>query len=152
MARLYATTLFALQDTRTPQRCAIARVIAGGALGVTGAFWGARALGLDTQWSVAFLSLGSAMAAWLEFALLRRFVVRRIGETGVREGTWWRIMLAALVAAAAGVALHRAIGDQPGLLMMLAILAVFAIAYGGMALVLRVPEAASIVGALRRRL
>lgn len=152
MARLYATTLFAMQNTRTPQRCAIARVLAGGALGVAGAFWGASALGLDTRWSVAFLSLGSAMAAWLEFALLRRAVIGRIGATGVRQGTWWRIVLSALLAAAASVGVHRAIGDRPGMVLMLAILAIFAAVYGVTALALRVPEAQAIVGAVRRRL
>jgi putative peptidoglycan lipid II flippase len=152
MARVYATTLFAMQDTRTPQRCAISRVLVGGALGVTGAFWGASALGLDARWSVALLSLGSALAAWLEFVLLRRAVVGRIGATGVRRGTWWRIVLAAVLAAAASVAVHRAIGDRPGMVLMLAVLAVFAAVYGAVSLALRVPEAHAIVGAIRRRM
>ncbi|MBC7897981.1 MAG: hypothetical protein H7066_21345, partial [Cytophagaceae bacterium] len=67
-------------------------------------------------------------------------------------GTWWRIVLAALVAAAASVAVHRALGDRLGMMMMAGVLAVFAAAYGVVSLTLRVPEAEAIVGAVRRRL
>ncbi|MCC6319565.1 MAG: murein biosynthesis integral membrane protein MurJ [Gemmatimonadaceae bacterium] len=150
MARLYATALFALQDTRTPQRCAIVRVMVGGALGVTGAFWVGRVLGLDLRWNVVLLALGSGLAAWVEFALLRRAVFTRIGHAGVRQGTWWRIGLAGGLAAVAALGLRLALGSE-SMPRMLAVLVAFGLTYFTLTLVLGVPEAKGVLAMVRRR-
>jgi hypothetical protein len=47
---------------------------------------------------------------------------------------------------------HALVGERPGRVMMLVIVAVFAIVYGAIVLALRVPEALALVGAVRRRL
>ena len=151
MSRLYATTLYALQDTRTPQRFAVVRVVVSAILGLGGAFWAGRAMGLDPRWNVALLALGSALAAWVEWGLLRRGVRGRIGAAGLRPGLAWRIVTCAGAGAVVALGARRALGDVAALAPMLAVLALFAGTYLGLALVLGVPEARALTRVLGGR-
>ncbi|MGQ0650159.1 MAG: murein biosynthesis integral membrane protein MurJ [Gemmatimonadaceae bacterium] len=149
--RLYATTLYALQDTRTPQRFAIARVIVSAILGLTGALWAGRALGLDPRWNVALLALGSAIAAWVEWALLRHSVRARIGTTRLRAGLWWRLAVSTTAAAAVALGAQRAMGSVSSLVAMLLVISLFGATYLVVALSLGVAEARAIAGVVGNR-
>lgn len=153
MARLHSTTLYALQDTRTPQRFAVIRVIVSAALGLTGAFWAGQALGLHPRWNVALLALGSALAAWVEWALLRRNVTRRIGECGLRPGSGLRLGVCAVAASCVALGGRQLLARPGSLVAMLVVLALFGATYLGLALALGVPEArgmARVLGSRRR--
>lgn len=149
LARLYSTTLYALQDTRTPQRRAVLRVVVGAALAIAGARWGPTMAGLDARWSVAFLALGSGLAAWIEWALLRGDVAKRVGPAHIETGAVQRIWGAAVVAAGAVSALRLA--GLAGLTFALAATALFAVVYGGAALAMGVQPARVMFQRLRAR-
>ena len=54
-------------------------------------------LGLAPQWGAAGIALASSLAGWVEFALLRRAVNRRVGATGIGRSrllTLWSSALA----------------------------------------------------------
>ena len=68
MGRLYASTYYALHDTRTPLRFAILRVVLTIGLGYLFALPLPRALGLEPRWGAAGLTASAGMAGWVEFA------------------------------------------------------------------------------------
>jgi len=102
LGRLYASTFYALQDTRTPLRFAWVRLVTSVALGALFAFPLPRLVGLEPQFAVAGLALGSGLAGFLELWLLRRALDARVGRArvGAREG----LRLGAAAALAAGAA------------------------------------------------
>jgi putative peptidoglycan lipid II flippase len=155
MGRLYSSVYYALHDTRTPLRFALVRVALTTALGVAFAFPLPKMLGLDPRWGAAGLSASAGMAAWVEFALLRRALSRRIGHTGLPASSFVRLWSAALLAGAAGLAVKLVASGMQRILLAVVVLGAFAIVYGAATLLLRVPEAHAITGralrALRRR-
>ncbi len=83
LGRLYSSTYYALHDTRTPLRYATIRVVLTGVLGYLCAIPLPPLLGLDPKWGVAGLTASAGISGWVEFALLRRSLNRRIGRTGL---------------------------------------------------------------------
>lgn len=102
MARLYSSTFYALQDTRTPLRFAIARVIINTMLGVMLAFATPRLLNIDLRWGTMGITIASSIASWIEFSLLRDGLNKKIGRTGLPLSYAGKLWLAAIVGAAVG--------------------------------------------------
>jgi len=102
LGRLYASSLYALRDTKTPFRFALVRVTLTIVLGYLFALPLRAALGLDPQWGAAGLTVSAGIAGWVEFALLRRAVHRRIGRTTIPPRRiailWGSAALSAVVA------------------------------------------------------
>ncbi|MGH7618294.1 MAG: murein biosynthesis integral membrane protein MurJ, partial [Gemmatimonadaceae bacterium] len=102
LGRLYSSTYYALHDTRTPLRFATLRVILTTALGYFFALPLPRLIGIDPHWGAAGLTASAGVAGWVEFALLRSRLNRRIGETGVEARFVALLWGCAAAAAAAG--------------------------------------------------
>ena len=152
LARLYASAFWALHDTRTPLRFAMARVAVGAGLGALFAFRGPALFGLAPRLGLAGLTLGAGLAGWVEMLLLRRALNARVGKTGLPASFSLRVWGAALGAAAIGWGVKlAAAGLGPVLLGTLAC-GVFAASYGALTLLFRVPEASALLRALKSRL
>ncbi|HEV8176847.1 MAG TPA: murein biosynthesis integral membrane protein MurJ, partial [Gemmatimonadales bacterium] len=65
--RLYASTYYALQDTRTPLRFAVVRVSLTVVLGYIFAIPLPLQLGIDPRWGAAGLTVSAGLAGWIEF-------------------------------------------------------------------------------------
>lgn len=107
-SRTLSSAFYALRDTRTPARVAFLRM--GLSLAVSAALIfpldgiriGPYAVG------VAGLGLGASVAAWVEYALLRRRLGERIGPHGPGfAGLWILLASAGAGALAAAAARHR---------------------------------------------
>ena len=85
MGRLYASTFYALHDTRTPLRFAVLRVALTIGLGYLFALPLPRALGVEARWGAAGLTASAGIAGWIEFLLLRRALNARIGADRTRR-------------------------------------------------------------------
>jgi putative peptidoglycan lipid II flippase len=85
LGRLYASTYYALHDTRTPLRYAVIRVILTTGLGYLCAIPLPHLIGIDPKWGAAGLTASAGLAGWIEFALLRRALNQRIGRTGLPD-------------------------------------------------------------------
>jgi putative peptidoglycan lipid II flippase len=145
LGRLYASVLFALGDTRTPFRFALIRVTFGVGLGILGALYLPGRLGLDAKWGTAGLALGSGIAGWVEFVLLRRAVTARIGSVAT---DWWHLARLWLAAGAgAGAAWAGQTLLPGGMIWWIAVLAVYGLTYLLATVWLGVP----MVGTLRPR-
>lgn len=149
--RLYASTFYALRDTRTPLRYAIVRVTLTAALGYLAAFHLPGLLGLEGRWGVAGIATASGIVGWVEYGLLRRALNRRIGRTGVSGRLLASLWLAAGLAAVVGWGGKLGLRVEQPLLSGLGVLMLYGLCYFGLTLALRVPEARWAVGRIRRR-
>ncbi|HWZ42177.1 MAG TPA: murein biosynthesis integral membrane protein MurJ [Candidatus Saccharimonadales bacterium] len=99
VGRLYSSAYYALRDTRTPLRYAALRVVLTSGLGYLAALPLPRLLDINPRWGVAGLTASWGLAAWLEFLLLRRGMVRRIGPIESPASYLGKLWLAAAIAA-----------------------------------------------------
>ena len=149
--RLYASAFYALRDTRTPLRFAIIRVAVGTALGVLLALKVPQWLALDPRLAIAGITLASGIAAVLEYSLLRRALLRRIGRVSVGAEFMAKVTGAAAFAAVATIGLKVAMAGAPGALNALLMTILFGILYFGGAVVLGIDEARSLRNRILRR-
>jgi putative peptidoglycan lipid II flippase len=133
MGRLYNSAFYALWDTRTPLRFALIRVGLTVVLGYIFAIPLPHMIGIDQKWGVAGLTASAGIAGWVEFALLRWGLNKRIGRTGVGGGFLASLWAMALVAAVIGfvVKTHTIfLGARIGGLV---VIGVFGVIYLGLA-------------------
>ena len=145
LGRLYASTFYALQDTRTPLRFGIVRVILTVALGYLFAIPLPGRIGLDPRWGAAGLTVSAGIAGWVEFVLLRRALNRRIGSTGINRGFMARLWGGAAGAAVAGGVVKLALQSQHPLIVALFSLGIYGIAYFTITAELGIPESRRIL-------
>ena len=102
LGRLYSSTYYALQDTRTPLVYAVVRVVLSGVLGYFFSIHLPGLLGLDSKLGAAGLTSSAGIAGWIEFVLLRNSLNKRIGRTGLPFDYIAKLWIGALLAAAVG--------------------------------------------------
>ena len=146
--RLYASTYYAVQDTRTPLRFALIRVVLTLLMGYVFAMYLPGELGLSLRWGAAGITLASGVAAGIEFLLLRHGLTRLLGKTGVPGRFLAKLWVSALAAAAAAWAVRLAVEGQHPLVVALFSLGMYAVAYFAVAAALGVPHAGRLLGRL----
>lgn len=149
--RLYSSTYWALRDTRTPLRYAAIRVALTAALGYVAAVPLPPAIGLDPRWGAAGLTASAGVAGWVEFALLRRTLGRRIGAAAIPASFLARLWLSALLAAAVGFGAKLAIGTAHPLVVGALALGLYGLVYIATTIVLGIPHARRLLNRLPRR-
>ncbi|HEY0482783.1 MAG TPA: murein biosynthesis integral membrane protein MurJ [Kofleriaceae bacterium] len=151
--RLLGSAFYALGDPRPPLRAALVRVAITAALGWAFALPLRHQLGYSPTWGAFGLTASAGLAAWIEFALLRRWLARRIGSVPVPVRLGLGCLAAAAAAAALGLAADRlaTAAAAPVWLSSLAAIAAFGLVYLGITAVAGVPEAAAFTRRVRRR-
>ena len=151
--RLLGSAFYALRDPKPPLHAALIRVTITGVLGWAFALPIRDALGYDAAWGAFGLTASAGFAAWVEFALLERWLSRRVGKVAIPT----RLGLGALAAAAvAGVAGYGAaelaaqLGAHAWQTALVAV-PVFGTIYLGVMAAAKVPEAAGFVRRILRR-
>ncbi|HEX4264808.1 MAG TPA: murein biosynthesis integral membrane protein MurJ [Verrucomicrobiae bacterium] len=140
LGRLYSSTYYALRDTSTPLRYAVARVLLTTALGYLCAIPLPRWLGIDARWGMAGLTASTGVAGWVEFALLRRTLNQRIGRTGLPLWLAARLWISATLAASAAWAVKLMLGHPGSILSAAAILGTYGVIYFAASYLLRIEE------------
>ncbi len=146
--RLYASTYYAVQDTRTPLRFALVRVVLTLVMGYVFAMYLPREFGLDQKWGAVGITLASGVAAAVEFLLLKRGLTRALGRTGVASRFLAKLWVSALAAAAAAWVVRLAVQGQHPLVVALFSLGMYGVAYFAVAAALGVPHAGRLLGRL----
>jgi putative peptidoglycan lipid II flippase len=146
--RLYASTYYSVQDTRTPLRFAVVRVVLTLVMGYVFAMYLPGKLGLSQKWGAAGITLASGVAAGIEFLLLRHGLTRLLGRTGVPGRFLAKLWVSALAAAAAAWVVRLAVEGQHPLVVALFSLGMYAVAYFAVAAALGVPHAGRLLGRL----
>jgi putative peptidoglycan lipid II flippase len=152
LGRLYSSTYYALHDTRTPLRYALVRVTLTTVLGYLFAIILPPAIGIDPKWGVAGLTASAGIAGWIEFALLRRTLNRRIGSTGLPLGFVTRLWIAAAVGAAVGWGFKWLVGSLHPIPLAALVLGSYGLTYFGVTTALGLKEARTVVTRLFRLL
>jgi len=146
LGRLYASTYYALRDTRTPLRFAVLRVILTTILGYLCAIPLPPMLGIEPRWGVAGLTISAGISSWVEFTLLRHALNRRIGATGLPAKYLAKLWLSALMAAAGGWAVRQFFAHHTPIVLAVLALAPYGVIYFAATLMLRLPEARALFG------
>ena len=128
LGRLYASAYYALRDTRTPLRFAVVRVLLTTGLGLGCALELPSLVGVAPKWGAAGLTTSAGLAGWVEFALLRRTLNRRIGTTGLSAAFVLRLWAAAAFAAIAALAVELLI-DVGHPVLRLLVVSIYGVAY-----------------------
>ena len=152
LGRLYASTWYALRDTRTPLRYATLRVAITVVLGVIAALRLPGWIGIDSKWGVAGLTASAGVAAWVEFFLLRRSLSRRIGATGVDAAYIARLWAAAALAALFAFGVKLWLGTERPVVLGVVALPLYGAVYFGATAMIGIEEARAFAGRLRRLL
>jgi putative peptidoglycan lipid II flippase len=146
LGRLYASTYYALHDTRTPLLYAVIRVTLTTVLGYLFAIPLPPLLGIDPKWGVAGLTASAGIAGWIEFALLRKSLNKRIGKTGLPLGFVAKLWLAAAVGAGVGWAIKLGIGSHHPIIIAALVLIPYGLIYFAITAALKVPELNNVLG------
>ncbi len=151
--RLLASAFYALGDPTPPLRAALVRVGLGGVVGWVVVMPLRDALGYEARWGAFGLAASAALAAWIEYALLRRGLAARIGRVPVPVRLGLGALGAAALAGAAGYgggALAAHLGAR-GWQVALVSIPIFGAVYLGAMAAAKVPEVHGLVRRLRRR-
>jgi putative peptidoglycan lipid II flippase len=164
--RVYQSAFFALRDTATPARVATVRVVIAFVAGavlmvqfepvtVLGVAIPAGALGSFTAAGVPLgplgLAAGASLGAWVEWLLLRRRLRAQLGDVGTNALAFARMLVAALLAAAAGRWVGFEIAGMAALPGAAIVCAVYGAGYFGLAAMLRLDEARALLSGIVRR-
>jgi putative peptidoglycan lipid II flippase len=152
LGRLYASTYFALHDTRTPLRYAIVRVTLTTGLGYLCALPLPPLLGLDPKWGVAGLTASAGLAGWVEFVLLRRTLNARIGRTGLPAAYTALLWIGAGAGAAAAWGAKWLAGPIHPIPLAMFVLGVYGITYFAVTAAFGLPESRETIGRAARLL
>ena len=152
LGRLYASTYYALHDTRTPLRYATLRVLLTTSLGYLFSIPLPPLLGIDPKWGVAGLTVSAGLAGWVEFALLRRTLHARIGTVAMSRSYLASLWGAGIVAAALGWTAKSVGASLAPIPLAMIVLAPYGVAYFGVTFALGVEESRAIVGRLGGRI
>ncbi|HXN41943.1 MAG TPA: lipid II flippase MurJ, partial [Myxococcaceae bacterium] len=170
--RLYASTFYALKDTRTPLYFAALRVLLTAAFAYLCAVRLPSALGVPRELGGVGITATTGVAAWLELLMLRRAAQRRIGKTGLGMKRLLSLWASSLVAGAIALGLKLALARQlgvpaadaahwegtalaapslPPILTGILVLGTYGVLYFGLTALLRVPESALVFRRLKLR-
>jgi putative peptidoglycan lipid II flippase len=140
LGRLYASSYYALHNTRTPLLFATIRVTLTIILGYLLAIRLPPVIGLDLKWGAVGLTASAGIAGWVEFALLRRTLNKIIGKTGIPLGYLTKLWVSAGIGAALGWAIKWSIGAHHPFTIAIAVLVPYGLAYFAATAALKVPE------------
>ena len=152
LGRLYASTYYALHDTRTPLLYATLRVTTGIALGYLIALHAPDWIGIDRKWGAAGLTGASGIAGWIEFVLLRRTLNQRIGRTGLSAAYMAKLWVSAFAGAAVAWGIKLLVGTRHPAIVASLVLIPYGLTYFALAWLFRVPEAAAVINRTLRTL
>lgn len=150
LGRLYSSTYYALHDTKTPLRFAIVRVTLTTVLGYLCALPLPGILGIDPKWGVAGLTASAGIAGWIEFALLRHSLNRRIGRTGLSASYVIKLWIAALLAADIGWTFKLLLSEMHPIPLAAVVLGGYGVAYFGVTFLLELSESRAVIGKIFR--
>jgi putative peptidoglycan lipid II flippase len=150
LGRLYSSTYYALQDTRTPLLYAIVRVVLTTILGYLFALPVPRWLGIDPRLGAAGLTVSAGIAGWVEFVFLRRSLNRRIGHTGLTFSYTAKLWVGALVGVGVGWGLKLLVLRWHPIPLAMVVLGGYGIAYFAVGYLFGLTQARIIIDRLLR--
>jgi putative peptidoglycan lipid II flippase len=150
LGRLYASTYYALRDTRTPLVYAVLRVALSAILGYFFSIHLPGLLGLDSKLGAAGLTSSAGLAGWVEFVLLRNSLNKRIGRTGLSVPYSAKLWIAALLSAGVGWGLKMLVVAWHPIPLAIVVLGGYGVCYFAVGFLFGVSQAQTIIHRLLR--
>jgi putative peptidoglycan lipid II flippase len=150
LGRLYSSTYYALQDTRTPLLYAVVRVVLSGVLGYFFSIHLPGLLGFDSKLGAAGLTASAGIAGWIEFVLLRDSLNKRIGRTGLPFSYIATLWVAALVGAGVGWGLKLLVAGWHPIPLAIVVLGGYGTSYFAVTYLFGITEARTIIRRILR--
>src|SRR4030095_7309017 len=151
LGRLYASTYYALRDTKTPLRYALVRVVLTTVLGYLFAVPLPVALGVAALWGAAGLTASAGIAGWVEMLLLRARLNARIGRTGLPAAFVAKLWASAAAGAILAWIVKLFLPAMHPAFQGLFILGTYGAVFIGATFLMRIPEASTAFSRLTRR-
>jgi len=145
LGRLYASTYYALRDTRTPLLYAVVRVALSAILGYFFSIHLPGLLGLDSKLGAAGLTSSAGLAGWVEFVLLRNSLNKRIGRTGLPTSYLAKLWIAALLSAGVGWGLKMLVLGWHPIPLAIVVLGGYGVCYFALGSLFGVSQAQTII-------
>ena len=149
LGRLYASTYYALRDTRTPLRYALVRVTLTTVLGYLCAIPLPGLIGMSARWGAAGLTASAGIAGWVEMLLLRRSLNARIGRTGLPADYTAKLWASAGAGAAIAWAIKLSMPALHPVILAVLVLGPYGVAFFAATWLFRLPEASTAFRSLR---
>jgi len=150
--RLLASAFYALGDTRTPLRAALVRVAITFVAGYAFALPLRAHFGYAPVWGAFGLTASAGVAAWIEFALLRRWLAQRIGSVPVPGLLGLGALSAAVVAGGLTWLVVGAVEPHGVIAAAALALPLYGALYLWPMIAFRVPEVTALTGRVTSRL
>ena len=154
LGRLYSSTFYALQDTRSPLRIAVLRVVVVTILGYVSGVRLPQWLGVDPAYGIVCLTAASSLAGWLEFILLRRKLTSRLGAFGLAWSFLVQTIGASVIACGVALGAKWAMAtlwiNAPAYVVAVPVCGLFGATYFLVAAILGVSQAQSILLRLQK--
>jgi putative peptidoglycan lipid II flippase len=152
--RLLASTFYALGDTTRPLHAALVRLALTFGLGWAVVFPVRAWLGYSPVWGAFGLTATAGVAAWVEFALLRWWLAKRIGAVPVPNRLSLLLMALAAVAGGAGYGVATLLQTHTHLhvgLVAAVVVPIFGSVYLSLTVLCKVPESSVLLRKLLRK-
>jgi putative peptidoglycan lipid II flippase len=150
LGRLYSSTYYALQDTKTPLVYAIVRVVLTTVLGYLFSIPLPRWLGINPRLGAAGLTISAGLAGWVEFVFLRRSLNQRIGRTGLSFSYTAKLWIGAIAGVAVGWALKLLVINWHPIPLATVVLGGYGLTYFTVGYLLGLTQARTIIGRVLR--
>lgn len=149
--RLFSSAFFALQDTRTPARIAYVRVAFSAAIAGLITLWIRYVNPAHSPYGPVGLAAASGLAAWIEWALLRRRLHSRLHGIGVGRSLLLKLLGIAVAAALVARGIEVFLPDSSPLVVAAIVLPPYAVIYLGAVHFLGIDARIPLVGRFLRR-
>ncbi|MEO8479589.1 MAG: murein biosynthesis integral membrane protein MurJ [Gemmatimonadota bacterium] len=152
LGRLYSSAFYALRDATTPLRTGLVRVSLTAVLGVLAGLVLPPLLGLPARAGAAGLTISAGMAGWVEFMLLRRALIRRLGQFALPTVELFKLWGAAGIAGGVATGVRLGTAHLLPIAQALMVVPAFGATYIMLTSWLDIPEAAVLGGRVLARL
>lgn len=156
VSRLLQNSFYALNDTKTPAKVAVVRVVVSGIIGAALMFWFDRfpvstladvvPEGRPLTLAAVGLSLGASAGAWVELAALAWALRRRTPDFRLPLARGLQMLGLAGLASVPAVALFAFLPDWPAVVRAIAVLGAFGVTYLGVGVALGFSEGDAWIG------
>lgn len=152
MGRLYSSTFFSLKDTKTTLNFAIIRILLTTVGGYVMAFILMPYFFEDKLYATVGLTLSAGLSGWVEFALLRNRLNKKIGHTGVHFTYLAKLWGAALAAAFVGFIFKQLIPTLHPIIQAAIVFSFYGLTYFLVAAGLKVELAKQIITKIKSKI
>lgn len=143
-SRLYSSAFYAMNDTRTPLKFAIIRVMLASIVGFFASQYVPLLLGIDKLYGTVGITAASGFSGWIEYRLLRSNISKRIGSVGLPKRYLLYLWVSALCAASIAFVFKLYLDYHP-LILAVTVLPIYGIVYFIVTFIFRIEEIMNIL-------